>query len=68
MLSCKKVKILFKKAQCVSNRCKDLFKQKNILGWVYFNDSNNKHKRVLEGLKRIFKAGELIKVVKHKVM
>ena len=28
----KEVKILFKKAQRVSNRCKDLFKRKNILG------------------------------------
>ena len=29
----KKVKVKFNKAKCVSNRCKDLFKQKkNILG------------------------------------
>ena len=28
----KKVKIKFKKAKCVSNRCNDLLSQKNILG------------------------------------
>ena len=28
----KRVKTLFKKAQCVSNRCKDLISEKNILG------------------------------------
>ena len=29
----KKVKIKFKTAKCVSNRCKDLFKQKNYFGF-----------------------------------
>ena len=31
-IACKKVKIKFKKAKCVSNRCKDYLSEKNILG------------------------------------
>ena len=30
--ACKKFKIWFKKTQCISNRCKDLFKQKKYFG------------------------------------
>ena len=35
----KKVRTYFKKVQCVSNWYKDLFKQKNILGYGHFNEA-----------------------------